>query len=122
MNRAGLFTLEHTNAATKASVGTPVSASIDQASNEIQVTDVAPGTSGWLVVEQFGPGQPPRATLFEGLAQAAALFGPKLAVQEAGVVTLRRDPSLGITAAHYVGTGNSRITALTLSRLDSLAS
>ena len=118
MNQAGLRCLKDTYAAIRAAKSSrPISVTVNPRSNEIQINDVASGTLGWVVVEQFGNGAPPRGWLFSELRQAAAYFGAKLTLQGSGAVTIRQDPGFGLFAAHYVGTGSSRITGITMSRL-----
>lgn len=117
MNKAGLCSLQDTSAAVRADPGIAVAVSLDSKSNELQVTDVPPDTRGWVVVEQFGDAGQPRGWLFNSEAGAAAFFGTKLMLQNAGVVTVRHQDDSGGRAAHYVGAGLSRITALTMSPL-----
>jgi hypothetical protein len=117
MNKAGLHSLKDTYTAIKLDPGVAIHVAVDAESNELQLGDVAPTTRGWVVVEQFGGVGQPRAWLFKTEAGAAAFYGEKLMLQNAGVVTVRQDDGLGPRAAHYTGAGFSGLTALTMSEL-----
>jgi hypothetical protein len=117
MNKAGLCSLGDTFKAVRSDPGVAIKVSVDSESNELQVTEVPPHTRGWVVVEQFGDAGQPRGWLFTSEAGAAAFFGTKLMLQNAGVVTVRHQDDSAGRAAHYVGAGQSRITALTMSPL-----
>jgi hypothetical protein len=125
MNQAGLRSLSDTYAAMRSDPGTAIHVVVDSQSNELQVSDVPPNTRGFVVVEGFGgkgqelpmgAGQP-RGWLFDTEAGAAAFYGTKLMLQNAGVVTFRNGDSATGAAAHYVGAGLSGITSLTMSPL-----
>jgi len=125
MNMAGLLSLSDTYAAIRVDPGKSIHVAVDSDSNELHVSDVPPNTRGFVVVEGFGSqgnepvshaGQP-RGWLFETEAGAAAFYGTKLMLQNAGVVTVRNGDSSSGIAAHYVGAGFSGITSLTMSPL-----
>jgi hypothetical protein len=117
MNKAGLCSLQETYAATRSDPGVAITVTVDSESNELQISDVDPSTRGWVVVEQFGSAAQPRGWLFSTEAGAAAFYGKKLMLQNAGMVTVRHDDGAGARAAHYSGAGFSGITALTMSEL-----
>jgi hypothetical protein len=117
MNKAGLRSLEETYAAVRLDPGVAIHVTVDSKSNELQISDVEPTTRGWVVVEQFADLGEPRGWLFNTEAGAAAFYGKKLMLQNAGVVTVRHDDGSGTGAAHYAGAGFSGISALTMSVL-----
>lgn len=117
MNRAGLHSLHDTNQAFRTDPGIPISVIATPSINELQIIDVAPNTKGWVVIEQFIDSTPARGWLFQTQAGAAAQFGAKLVIQDEGAVTVSQSESTGYQTVHYVGAGNSQISALTLSCL-----
>lgn len=116
MNSVGLVSLSDTNKAFKSDPGQEVQVVAHPESHELQITDVTPDTSGWVVIEQLANGEP-RGRLYQTQVGAAAQFGAKLVLQEAGAITVERDSNTGFKTIHFAGSGPSQISAITMTCL-----
>jgi hypothetical protein len=117
MTRAGLTCLLETNNAFRGDPGTPIEVSLNPITHEVTTAGTVPAHASFIVAEQ-PRGGPTRGFAFSSLAGAAAHFGVKLVLQDAGTFSVEQgNPAAPPQKIVFTSTGSSDLSSIVMTAL-----